>query len=57
MTVEEAEAQLADAVSLYLNGGRLTGTPTTLVDMTCHEPKILREGMLPAEEVFASYER
>jgi len=56
-TIEDAEFQLGDDVSLYLNGGKLGGTPTTLVDLTGQQPKVLREGLIPANEVHDIYGR
>ncbi len=56
VTVREAESQLGDLVALYLDAGTLTGTPTTLVDLTGTSPKILREGLATALEVMTTYE-
>jgi L-threonylcarbamoyladenylate synthase len=33
-----------------LDGGELSGTPSTVIDLTGAEPRILREGALPAAE-------
>ncbi len=57
VTVEEARKQLGDDVPLYIDGGMLAGTPTTLVDFTGESPKILREGAISAQEVAELYGR
>jgi len=51
-TVGEAEADLGDAVAVYLDGGVATeGTPSTIVDLTDPTPRILREGALSRERI------
>lgn len=40
-----------DDVDLYLDGGRLTGMPSTVVDCTTDPPRILREGAVDPEEI------
>jgi L-threonylcarbamoyladenylate synthase len=42
--------QIREAAFL-VDGGELPGTPSTVVDLTGDEPKILREGAVPAAEV------
>jgi L-threonylcarbamoyladenylate synthase len=51
-TAAEAQAQLGDAVSCYLEGGP-SGEPvaSTIVDLTGDEPRILREGAVTAADV------
>jgi L-threonylcarbamoyladenylate synthase len=39
--------------SVLVDGGELPGTPSTVVDLTGKEPRILREGALPGEEALA----
>jgi L-threonylcarbamoyladenylate synthase len=39
------------AASVLVDGGRLPGSPSTVVDLTGRAPKILREGAVPAAEV------
>ena len=34
-----------------VDGGELPGTPSTVVDLTAAEPRILREGAVPAVEI------
>ncbi|HEX4903560.1 MAG TPA: L-threonylcarbamoyladenylate synthase [Acidimicrobiales bacterium] len=45
-TASEAAAQLLGPVGLVVDGGRLGGTPSTVVECTGHEPRILRQGAL-----------
>lgn len=53
-SVPEAHAQLGDAIDVYLDAGRREGgVPSTIVDVTRREPRILREGVLPATQVLA----
>jgi L-threonylcarbamoyladenylate synthase len=51
-TATEAQAQLGDAVAVYLDGGP-SGEPvaSTIVDLTAAEPRILRAGAVSAAEV------
>ena len=37
--------------ALLVDGGELPGTPSTVVDLTGEDPRILREGAVPAKEV------
>jgi L-threonylcarbamoyladenylate synthase len=47
MTVDEAESQLGDAVSVYLDGGRCPGdVASTIVDVTGPVPRLLRKGAI-----------
>lgn len=46
--------QLGEAVSVYLDGGACQpGPPSSIVDLTEPEPRLLREGALPAAELTA----
>jgi L-threonylcarbamoyladenylate synthase len=51
-TAAEAEAQLADKVALYLDGGP-SGEPiaSTIVDLTGDQPRVLREGAVSTAAV------
>ena len=40
-----------DDVSVYLDHGELHGLPSTIVDMTLEEPKIIREGAITKREI------
>ncbi|MFJ4676087.1 MULTISPECIES: L-threonylcarbamoyladenylate synthase [Kitasatospora] len=51
-TCDEAEAQLGDAVSIYLDGGTADyGTPSTIVDVTGKVPVVLRAGAIGVEQL------
>ncbi|MEA2451556.1 MAG: L-threonylcarbamoyladenylate synthase [Actinomycetota bacterium] len=50
MTVDEARTALGDAVSVYLDGGRCVGVPSTIVFLA-GERRLLREGTIPASLV------
>jgi L-threonylcarbamoyladenylate synthase len=51
-TAAEAEAQLGDAVAVYLDGGPCPGdTPSTIVDLTGPMPRLLRAGAIPVERI------
>jgi len=46
-TAADAEAQLGDAVAVYLDGGPCSGdVPSTIVDLTGVVPKLLRRGVI-----------
>ncbi len=49
-TVEEALEQLP-SVDLFLDSGRRSGPPSTIVDLTCDPPEIVREGKKPSAEI------
>jgi tRNA A37 threonylcarbamoyladenosine synthetase subunit TsaC/SUA5/YrdC len=50
-TAEEVVAVFGDAVPWVLDGGRRAGSPSTVVDCTGTEPRLLREGRIPWEDV------
>jgi L-threonylcarbamoyladenylate synthase len=45
--------ELLDAAGAALDGGELPGTPSTVVDLTGSEPRVLREGAISAAEALA----
>ncbi len=46
-SVEEAREMLGDAVAVYLDAGRRTGSaPSTILDVTGLTPRVLREGAI-----------
>src|SRR3984957_14232144 len=48
----EAEAQLGDAVAVYLDAGPCPGdVPSTIVDLTGSVPRLLRRGVVPVERL------
>ncbi|MFJ1752366.1 L-threonylcarbamoyladenylate synthase [Kitasatospora sp. NPDC088134] len=51
-TCDEAEVQLGDAVSIYLDGGRADhATASTIVDVTGKVPVVLRAGAISVEQL------
>ncbi len=54
LTTAQAVADaFGDAVPVVLDGGPCSGAPSTVVDCTGHELKLLREGRIPWEELAA----
>jgi L-threonylcarbamoyladenylate synthase len=52
LTADEAEQQLGDAVSVYLDGGPCTDiTPSTILDLTGTIPKVLRAGAISVDRL------
>jgi L-threonylcarbamoyladenylate synthase len=49
--LDEVPQEIRSGAAVLVNGGELPGTPSTVVDLTGPEPKILREGSVPAAEV------
>ena len=49
--LEEVPADIRAGAGAVVDGGELPGTPSTVVDLTGPEPKVLREGALPGAEV------
>ena len=54
--LEDVPEEIQGAAVL-VDGGELPGTPSTVVDLTGSEPKILREGAVPATEVLERVEQ
>ena len=53
-TVSEAEEQLGEAVSVYLDGGPCAdNVPSTILDLTSGIPKVLRAGAIPVDRLRA----
>jgi tRNA threonylcarbamoyl adenosine modification protein (Sua5/YciO/YrdC/YwlC family) len=51
-TVQEAYEQLGESVTVYLDGGAAPiGQASTIIDLTSHEPVVLREGAVSIEAV------
>jgi len=49
--LEDVDPGIRAAVDLEIDGGELPGTPSTVVDLSGEEPRILREGAVPAARV------
>ncbi len=51
-TADEAQAQLGDAISVYLDGGPCAdNVPSTILDLTGTVPRMLRAGALPVDDI------
>jgi L-threonylcarbamoyladenylate synthase len=49
--VEDVPEEIRAGAAAVVDGGEVPGTPSTVVDLTGPEPRILREGAVPAAEV------
>jgi L-threonylcarbamoyladenylate synthase len=52
-TLDEVPERIRAGAGAVIDGGRVPGTPSTVVDLTVEEPRILREGAVPRDEVLA----
>jgi L-threonylcarbamoyladenylate synthase len=48
--LDDVPRDIRAGAGAVLDGGELLGSPSTVIDLTGPEPRILREGALPAEE-------
>jgi L-threonylcarbamoyladenylate synthase len=51
--LEDVPSEIRDACGAEIDGGDLPGTPSTVVDLTRDEPRILREGAVSAAEALS----
>jgi L-threonylcarbamoyladenylate synthase len=51
--LSDVPSEILETVTAVLDGGELPGTPSTVLDLTGPEPRILREGAVPAAEALA----
>jgi L-threonylcarbamoyladenylate synthase len=52
-TAQEASDAIGGMVDLVLDGGRTEGgNPSTVADVSADEPKVIREGAIPSQELF-----
>jgi L-threonylcarbamoyladenylate synthase len=49
--LEDVPEEIRTGAAAVVDGGEVPGTPSTVVDLTGPEPRILREGAVPAAEV------
>jgi L-threonylcarbamoyladenylate synthase len=49
-TLAEVPEELRAAAAAVVDGGALAGTPSTVLDLTRAEPRVLREGAAPSAE-------
>jgi L-threonylcarbamoyladenylate synthase len=52
-SVEEIPAELRSLVAVVVDGGVLPGTPSTVLDFTGEEPRVIREGAASSVEALA----
>jgi L-threonylcarbamoyladenylate synthase len=52
--LEEVPERIREACAAVVDGGELPGTPSTVLDLTREEPRVLREGAVPAAEALAT---
>jgi len=53
-TVDAIPAELRERVAAIVDAGELLGLPSTVLDLTGTEPRVLREGAVPAAEALAA---
>jgi L-threonylcarbamoyladenylate synthase len=53
-TIAEAQSMFGAEVEVYVDGGRCTGEPSTVVSLLGAEPKVLRPGRLPLDGITAA---
>jgi L-threonylcarbamoyladenylate synthase len=51
--VDEIPAELREGSGAVLDVGELPGTPSTVLDLTGPDPRVVREGAVPADEALA----
>ncbi|CAN5723145.1 MAG: L-threonylcarbamoyladenylate synthase [Actinomycetota bacterium] len=51
--VSDVPDELREAVAVVVEGGELPGTPSTVLDLTGSEPRVLREGAVLAAQALA----
>ena len=57
LTAEEVEQQLGGKIDFIINGGKCPGRKeSTVVDVTRELPIVLRQGIIPADEINKAYE-
>jgi L-threonylcarbamoyladenylate synthase len=52
-TLDEVPADIREGAAAVVDGGELPGTPSTVLDFTGTEPRVVREGAAPAAEALA----
>ncbi len=54
VTIEIAKKQLGNKVDMYIDGGKLPGIPSTIVDVSEKKIKIIREGVIKKERLYGA---
>jgi len=52
----EVPEEIRAGAAAVVDGGKLPGTPSTVIDLTGPEPRVLREGTLPGDEALRRLE-
>ena len=52
-TLDEVPEEIRSGCGAVVDGGRLPGTPSTVVDFTAPDPRVIREGAAPAHDALA----
>ncbi len=52
-TLDDVPAEIRAACGAVVDGGTLPGTPSTVLDLSGAEPRVLREGAVPTAEALA----
>jgi len=55
-TVAEVPGDIRAGAAAVVDGGELPGSPSTVIDLTGREPRILREGAIPAADALRRLE-
>jgi L-threonylcarbamoyladenylate synthase len=48
--LEDVPVEIREGAAALVDGGELPGTPSTVLDLSGDEPRVIREGAVPAEE-------
>jgi L-threonylcarbamoyladenylate synthase len=54
---EDVPQQIREGCAVVLDGGEVPGIPSTVLDLTADEPRVLREGAVAAADALAAVER
>jgi L-threonylcarbamoyladenylate synthase len=52
--LDEVPPEIRSACAAEIDAGELPGTPSTVLDLTAPEPRVLREGAVPGAEALAA---
>jgi tRNA threonylcarbamoyl adenosine modification protein (Sua5/YciO/YrdC/YwlC family) len=54
VSLADVPPRIREAVAVEVDAGPLLGTPSTVIDLTGPEPRVLREGAVPSAEAIAA---
>jgi L-threonylcarbamoyladenylate synthase len=55
--LDDVPEEIASAAAALVDAGGLPGTPSTVLDLTGSQPRVLREGAVAAAEALAAIAR